>query len=64
MKAQEYREMTRDELEVKLEELEKRIYEIRSQAVTEKLENSQAVKNARREIARVKTILRETAQAD
>lgn len=59
MKAQQYREMSPDELEVKLEELERHLFDLRSQAVTEKLENSRAIINARREIARVKTIIRE-----
>jgi large subunit ribosomal protein L29 len=49
--------MTQDELETALEDLEKRLFELRSQAVTEKLENSKAIINARRDIARVKTVL-------
>ena len=59
MKAQHYREMSPDELEGKLEELERRLFDLRSQAVTEKLENSKAVINVRRDIARVKTIIRQ-----
>jgi large subunit ribosomal protein L29 len=59
MKAQHYREMSPDELEGKLEELERHLFDLRSQAVTEKLENSKAVINTRREIARVKTIMRQ-----
>jgi large subunit ribosomal protein L29 len=60
MKAQHYREMSQDELESKLEELERHLFDLRSQAVTEKLENSKAVINVRRDIARVKTIMRES----
>jgi len=59
MKAQQYREMSPDELESKLEELEKHLFDLRSQAVTEKLENSKAIINNRRDIARVKTIMQE-----
>lgn len=59
MKAQHYREMSSDELQNKLQELERQLFDLRSQAVTEKLENSKAVVNARREIARVKTIMRQ-----
>ena len=59
MKAQHYREMSPDELEVKLEELERHLFDLRSQAVTEKLENSKAVINTRRDIARIKTIMRQ-----
>lgn len=59
MKASQYREMISDELEVKLEELQSHLYDLRCQAVTEKLENSRAIVNTRREVARIKTILRE-----
>ena len=60
MKAQQYREMSKDELEGRLEELERHLFDLRSQAVTEKLENSKAIINVRRDIARVKTIMRES----
>ena len=59
MKARHYRELSPDELESKLEELQKHLFDLRAQAVTEKLENSKAVINARRDIARIKTIMRE-----
>ena len=60
MKARQYREMSKDELEGRLEELERHLFDLRSQAVTEKLENSKAIINVRRDIARVKTIMRES----
>jgi large subunit ribosomal protein L29 len=63
MKAQQYREMNSNELEDTLEELQRHLFDLRSQAVTEKLENSKAVVNVRRDIARVKTIIRERSQA-
>ncbi len=59
MKAQQYREMNPDELEGKLQELQKRLYELRCQAVTETLENSKSLLNVKRDIARLKTIIRE-----
>ena len=59
MKPQHYREMSQEELNIKLDELEKHLFDLRSQSVTEKLENSKAIINVRRDIARVKTILRE-----
>jgi large subunit ribosomal protein L29 len=62
MKAQHYREMSTDEIESKLEELQKHLFDLRSQAVTEKLENSKAITNVRRDIARIKTILRENSR--
>ena len=57
MKAKQLREMSQDELQSTLQDLEKRLFELRSQAVTEKLENSKAIINARRDIARIKTVL-------
>jgi large subunit ribosomal protein L29 len=62
MKAQQYREMSSNELEDTLDELQRHLFDLRSQAVTEKLENSKAVVNVRRDIARVKTIMRQRAQ--
>ena len=59
MKAKQLREMTLDELESSLADLEKRLFELRSQAVTEKLENSKGIINVRRDIARIRTVLQE-----
>ena len=59
MKVQHYREMNPDELESQLEELERHLFDLRAQAVTEKLENSRAITNVRRDIARIKTVIRE-----
>jgi large subunit ribosomal protein L29 len=59
MKAQQYREMSPDELGSRLEELQRHLFDLRSQAVTEKLENSKAITNVRRDIARLKTVMRE-----
>ena len=62
MKAQHYRDMSQDEIENKLEELKRHLFDLRSQAVTEKIENSKSIINTRREIARIKTILRENSE--
>jgi large subunit ribosomal protein L29 len=59
MKAKNYREMSPDELVAQLEEQQRRLFDLRAQAVTEKLENSKAVINVRRDIARIKTIMRQ-----
>jgi large subunit ribosomal protein L29 len=59
MKAKNYREMSPDELVAQLEELQRLLFDLRAQAVTEKLENSKAVINVRRDIARIKTIMRQ-----
>ncbi len=59
MKAKDYREMSTDELVDRLGELERNLFDLRTQAVTEKLENSKAIRNIRRDIARLKTIIHE-----
>ena len=59
MKASEIREMNPDELEGELENLERRLFDIRSQAVTEKLEDPTQLTKTKRGIARLKTIIRE-----
>jgi large subunit ribosomal protein L29 len=59
VKAKQLREMTEDELHSSLTDLEKRLFDLRSQAVTEKLENSKGIINVRRDIARIRTVLQE-----
>ncbi len=59
MKAREYREMNPDELEDKLQEQRKHLFDLRSQSVTEKLENSRSINNTRRDIARIVTVIRQ-----
>ncbi|MGA2094244.1 MAG: 50S ribosomal protein L29 [Sedimentisphaerales bacterium] len=63
MKAGIYREMSTDELEHNVQELERRLFDLRSQATTEKLQDCRSVVNTRREIARVKTVLRQRVLA-
>jgi large subunit ribosomal protein L29 len=61
VKVQQYREMSLDELKSTLQELSRHLFDLRSQAVTEKLENSKGINNVRRDIARIKTVMRERA---
>lgn len=63
MKAKDYHEMSTDELDDRLGELERNLFDLRTQAVTEKLENSKAIRNIRRDIARLKTIICERNRA-
>jgi large subunit ribosomal protein L29 len=62
VKAKQLREMTQDELQGSLADLEKRLFDLRSQAVTEKLENSKGIINVRRDVARIRTVLRERSK--
>lgn len=59
MKASEIREMNPDEFEHELEILERRFFDIRTQAVTEKLEDPTQLRKIKRDIARIKTVMRE-----
>jgi large subunit ribosomal protein L29 len=57
MKAEQYREMGAEELVDKCDELKKKLFEMRSQSVTETLENSKSIRDTRREIARILTVI-------
>jgi len=59
MKASEIREMNPDELIEEFESLERKLFEVRTQAVTEKLEDPTQLRKTKKDIARIKTILRE-----
>jgi large subunit ribosomal protein L29 len=62
MKVAEIREMKTAELHVELETLRRHLFDLRAQAVTEKLENPYQMTAARRNIARVLTVLRERGE--
>jgi large subunit ribosomal protein L29 len=55
MKASEVHKFSAEELRQEERNLRKRLFELRSQSVTEKLENPRQLRNLRRDIARVLT---------
>ena len=59
MKAREIREMTVEELEAQLKQRRDALMTFRLQMVTGAVDNVRAARNARRDIARILTILRE-----
>lgn len=59
MKAAQIRDLRPDERREKLDELQRQLFTLRCQAVTENLENRHAIRDVRRDIARIKTILRQ-----
>ena len=59
MKAAEIRKMTTAELEAKLLELKKDLFMLRMQHATNQLDNPIKIQSVKKDIARVKTILRE-----
>ncbi|NLJ94863.1 MAG: 50S ribosomal protein L29 [Clostridiaceae bacterium] len=64
MKTTELRKMTAEELNTELVELKEQLFKIRFQHATNQLDNPMELKTVRREIARVKTILREMELAE
>jgi large subunit ribosomal protein L29 len=63
MKAAEIRDMTTEELENKLVDLKKELFALRSQLAVNQLDNPARVKAVKKDIARIKTILREQSNA-
>ena len=59
MKASEAKKMSLEELESEQQRLRSHLFDLRSQAVTEKLENPRQLMNTRRDIARLLTELRQ-----
>ena len=59
MKASELRELSPEEQQQKIDDLKEEIFNLRFQHETGQLENPQRMKQIRRDIARVKTVLRE-----
>ena len=57
MKIDQIRAFSDEELTVELERLERHSFDIRAQAVTEKLEDPSLLGKAKRDIARIKTIM-------
>ncbi len=59
MKANEVRKMSPEELETKLADLKKDLFFLRMQHATNQLDNPTRINQVKKDIARVKTILRQ-----
>lgn len=59
MKAKEIREMTQEELNTKLGDLKTEFFNLRFQKATGQLGNPLSIREIKRDIARVKTVLKE-----
>ena len=59
MKANEIRKMSAAELDTKLADLKKDLFQLRLQHATNQLENPIRIAEVKKDIARVKTIIRE-----
>lgn len=62
-KAGELREMSDDQLTFSLKEAQENLFKLKFQASTEKLDAPSTLRRTRREIARLKTIMRERERA-
>ncbi len=61
MKATEVRDKTPDQLSDELQKLKKEQFNLRFQSATGQLENTNRLRAVRRDVARIKTILKEKA---
>ena len=59
MKAKEIREMSAAELQAKLADLKKDLFTLRMQHATNQLDNPLKIQSVKKDIARIKTIIRE-----
>ncbi|MEZ4528044.1 MAG: 50S ribosomal protein L29 [Desulfobacterales bacterium] len=60
MKASEIREMSPDEMQSRIADLKEEYFNLRFQHSIGQLENPQKIRQTRRDIARIKTIVRES----
>jgi large subunit ribosomal protein L29 len=64
LKTKELRELSAEELKEKIDSLKKGLMQLRFQHKTGKLERQSALKEARRDIARVKTLIRDKEKGE
>jgi large subunit ribosomal protein L29 len=60
MKAKEIRDLSADELKQKLADSEKELFNLRIQQASSQLEKPDRIRQVRRDIARIRTVLNET----
>jgi large subunit ribosomal protein L29 len=59
MKSEELRQMSDEQLDLTLKETIKNLFHLRFQSATDRLETPSELQRAKREVARIKTIMRE-----
>ncbi|MCQ4023072.1 MULTISPECIES: 50S ribosomal protein L29 [unclassified Ruminococcus] len=59
MKAAEIRELSVEELELKIKELKEELFQLRFQHAINQLDNPMRLKAVKKDIARIKTVLRQ-----
>jgi len=63
MKTNELRDKSIDELSTRERELREQLFKLRFQRATGRMENPMKIRDVRREIARIKTLLNERSRA-
>jgi len=59
MKINDIRNLSDDELQIEMDRLHRHLFDLRSQSVTEKLEDPTQIGKARRDVARILTVKRQ-----
>ena len=59
MKIKDIRNLSDDELQIELDRLYRHLFDLRSQSVTEKLEDPTQITKSRRDVARILTVKRQ-----
>jgi len=63
MKANELRNMTVDEIRLKIEALKKELYNLRTEARAGRIEKPHKINDTRKDIARCETVIKEKSDA-
>ena len=63
MKPEELRQMSDEQLDLTLKETVKNLFHLRFQSATDRLETPSEIQKAKRDVARIKTIMRERQRA-
>ena len=63
MKASDVRDLSVDEIRSKISEAQEELFRLRFRSATQQIENPSLIKNLRRDVARMRTILRERETA-
>jgi large subunit ribosomal protein L29 len=63
MKIREIRDLTDEELRSELDRLRRHLFDLRAQSVTEKLADPSMITKARRDVARILTVIKERQTA-
>lgn len=62
MKVAEFRELKTPDLHAELDRIRRHLFDLRAQAVTEKLENPHQLQIVRKDVARILTVMRERGE--